>query len=43
MSDLDSVADCVLQIWSYILQGNSPWTFINTVGDVLIAYKLNGQ
>jgi hypothetical protein len=43
MSDLDSVVDCVLEIWSYVMQGNSPWTFINMVGDVISAYKLNGR
>ncbi|KAF7164590.1 hypothetical protein CNMCM5623_009047 [Aspergillus felis] len=43
MSDLDSLADCVLEIWSYIMQGNFPWAFVNMVGDVIIAYRSNGR
>ncbi|PYI21449.1 hypothetical protein BO99DRAFT_472187 [Aspergillus violaceofuscus CBS 115571] len=35
----DALADQVVEVWSHVMHGNSPWAFIGMVGDVLDQYR----
>ena len=32
----------VVKVWSHIMQGSSPWSFIRMVGDALVIYGDGG-
>ncbi|PYI29279.1 hypothetical protein BP00DRAFT_349121, partial [Aspergillus indologenus CBS 114.80] len=35
----EALADQVVEVWSHVMHGNSPWAFIGMVGDVLDQYR----
>ncbi|PLB52322.1 hypothetical protein P170DRAFT_402401 [Aspergillus steynii IBT 23096] len=39
LSQLNILADRVVEVWSDIMRGNSPWTFIGMLGEVLVEYR----